>query len=283
MLGRHLGLLLSFSLLALGCEAGGSRVDSGVGGGMDAGPPAVDSGPASSCTTATDCDDGEACTIDECVVGNVCDYTALDSRCGMDERCVVGRGCVTGAPTDCTDAADCQNGSACDGAEVCIRGMCVPGDAVDCNDNNACTTDTCNDPAGSCSYDTAPGCDAGIIGSDAGPPCVAFDPATHYDAGSYILLPSQSCGAGTDMYSVGNLVFSVSADTLTVRAGRFTLTQSPVPTGASFDVTGSDSCATVRITGTFECTNRLTGNWTATHGATCGACGTTNAAITAVQ
>lgn len=249
---------------------------------MDSGGGGVDSGPPTACATPSDCDDGFPCTIDDCIVGNVCEHTALDARCNAGERCVEGRGCIMGTPSDCTTAADCQNGSACDGAEQCLRNMCIPGDAIDCNDNNECTVDTCVDPGGSCSYDTAPGCDAGVIGMDAGPPCLPFEPGSHY-TGRFLMLPSQSCGAGTDMYAVSTLDFSVSGGTLTVRAGRFTLTQTPAPTGASFDVTGGDGCATVRVQGNFECSTRFTGSWTANHGASCASCGTASASITGVK
>lgn len=283
MLVRAFGLFVALASIATtGCQAGNAPRDAG-GGGMDAGGGGVDSGPSMSCATAADCDDSLPCTIDECIVGNVCEHTPLDSRCNASERCVLGRGCVMGTPSDCTTAADCQDGIACNGAEVCIVGMCVPGDAVDCNDNNACTVDSCGEPTGACTYTTAPGCDAGVIGSDAGPPCETFVPATHYGGGRFLMLPSQSCGAGSDMYSVSTLDFSVAGGTLTVRAGRFTLTQSPVPTGASFDVTGGDGCATVRVQGTFECSTRFTGTWTANHGAGCASCGTASGAITGVQ
>ena len=276
MLERHLGRSHFLIYVALvGCQVGGSGEDSGSGR-MDTGPLAVDSGPPASCSIDADCDDTFGCTIDSCVVGGVCEHTALDSRCTGDERCVEGRGCVVGTPSDCTDGMDCQNASACDGVEVCIRGMCIPGDPVDCNDNNMCTTDTCVDPAGSCTYSLASGCDGGIAMGDAGPGCDPFDPTMDY-AGSWRILPSVACDPGLGGgYSIGNASFSVSGDTLTVTMGSFTLTQTPAPTGSAFSVSGSNGCASVTLVGTMDCDARFTATWMANHSGGCSACGATN-------
>lgn len=272
------------ALLLAACTAGGNMPNRDSGARMDTGPAPVDSGPET-CTTAAECDDSIACTLDECVVGNVCRHEPLDARCNTaaGERCVAGRGCVMGTPTDCDTPADCQDGLRCNGAEQCIAGSCFMGTPLDCDDGNACTDDICDEDAPSgCRYETTAGCDAGTVGLDGGTPCATFDASSHY-SGTFRMLPSQSCGGGGGSYSVDTLAFNTAGGTLTVTAGGFTLTQSPVPTGASFDVSGSNGCASVRLTGTFSCADRFSGNWSASHTGGCAACGSTSAAIVGVR
>ena len=182
-------------------------------------PPPRDSGP-SPCTTAAECDDGIACTLDECVVGNVCRYTPLDARCNTaaGERCLVGHGCRAGMPTDCETDEDCQDGSYCNGAEQCIVGRCYMGTARDCNDGNACTMDVCDDAMGRCRYELV--CDAGTGRFDAGPGCDPFDPDVHY-TGTFELLPGRACDAGLGSgYTISTVSFSRSGGVLTVTADR---------------------------------------------------------------
>lgn len=262
--------LLALMALCTACTTGNDE-DAGppdMDSGMDSGAPAVDSGPRS-CTTNVECDDGFPCTIDNCIVGNVCDYETVDARCGMDERCVVGRGCVTGLPSDCTQDSDCDDGDACTGTETCARNMCIPGRMFDCDDGNVCTVDICDDSlAGMCRYEVSSECDGGGPGSDAGPPCDTFDPATDY-TGTYSLLPGQACDAGFDGYNVSSVSFSEAGGTLTVQAGPFTLTQMPAPTTNMFDVSGGNGCANIRLTGTFACRGSFRGTWMSSHLGSC--------------
>ncbi len=114
---------------------GGSATDSGAGGGdggaaTDAG--VADGGPAP-CTVSADCDDGIGCTVDSC------DATA---------------GACVHAPT----SAMCGDGLFCNGIEACSPGTvgadpatgCLAGPPPVCDDGIACTTDTCDEAADSC-------------------------------------------------------------------------------------------------------------------------------------
>lgn len=282
MLGRS-GLILLVLILAplAGCTAGGGMTrDSGTNR-TDTGPDRMDSGPQT-CTTAADCDDSIACTLDECVVGNVCRHDPLDARCdtAAGERCVAGRGCVSGMPTDCETHADCQDGLRCNGSEQCIAGNCFMATTPhDCDDGNACTEDICDESAPSgCRYETL--CDAGVI-ADAGPPCDVFDPASDYP-GTF-RIPTQRCSAGLVNYEVRDITLAIVGGTLEVTAGRFRLTQSPVPSGPDFDVTGSDACASVRLIGTFACRQRFEGTWSVMHTGSCGPCGSRTVEITGTR
>ena len=161
--------------------------------------------------------------------------------------------------------------SFCDGAERCVAGDCFPAiRAADCNDGNMCTVDSCNDAAGGCEYEVADGCDAGVPTTDGGvaPP---FDPTMHY-AGNFLVAPAPSLGCPPSSYAVSSLTFQVVADRLEVQADRFTLIQSPVPTGADFAVSSNSDaqCSSVSITGRFLDANNLEATWNATCGLTCG-------------
>lgn len=273
---RFARLCMLSSLGAIGCNPAGPRPDAGPGSGMDAAT-GMDAGSPVMCTSNPECDDEIACTLDECVVGNVCMRTPLHSSCPPGQMCSLDRGCAE--PTgDCASNADCDDGLRCNGAETCIvgRGMCIPGTVVDCNDNNACTADRCSETGGMCQYE--PLCDGGP-GFDAGPGCEPFDPAADY-SGSWRVAPSVACDPGLGGgYSIGNASFSVTGGTLTISMGMFTLTQSPAPSGDAFDATGSNGCATVRLQGTMECETRFTATWTANHGGSCGVCGTTTMTV----
>jgi RHS repeat-associated protein len=76
---------------------------------------------AGACTSAANCNDGNACTADTCSNG-FCSRSKL------------------------TDGTACANNTVCDGAETCQNGFCAAGTPPVVDDGNACTTDAC-DPA----------------------------------------------------------------------------------------------------------------------------------------
>ena len=133
-------------------------------GGRDAGR--VDGGPLmpDGGTTERDagplcegpCDDGVACTRDECVDGS-CHFVPMDALCDDGERCGATAGCV---PIVCENNPQCDDGSACNGEETCDPGNrradprtgCLEGTAIVCNDSKSCTDDACDDDAGGCVY-----------------------------------------------------------------------------------------------------------------------------------
>lgn len=217
------------------------------------------------CTSDPDCDDGHECTIDMCGIGNVCRYTPLDERCDDGEMCLLGRGCASG----CENNGDCDDGDFCNGAERCIMtptgGECFDSlDPADCNDGNECTIDTCSAEVNGCVYETAEGCDAGVVGSDARMPD-PFDPDVHYE-GTFLLAgsPPASLGCPPSSYSLNQVTFTVAGDELRVTGDRFTMTQSPRPTSATFNVAGTDAnCTNVSLSGTFTNSDVLSATWMA--------------------
>ena len=273
MLSRGVLVLMS-AVLGVACTAGGGQ-DAGPGrdGGSDAAPAQPDAGPQR-CDTNAECDDGLSCTIDECIVGNVCRHDPIDGRCdtAAGERCVVGRGCVSGTPTDCETHADCDDGNVCNGAEQCIVGGCFMGTPRSCDDGNACTTDTCDESATSgCRYELI--CDGGITTVDAAIPCDEFNAGDY--PGTFSFRPSVlSACTGSAVYNVREITLSVAADTLRVslNSAPFSLTQSPAPTDGTFDVTYVDSCGSYRLQGTFTCADRWEGTWTANFSGSCSFC-----------
>ena len=128
-----------------------------------------------------DCDDGNPCTTDGCdkatgnclfgaaPVGSSCDD---GNACTQKEVCASGQ-CKNGVAVDCNDNnpctddscdpvkgcsnkvnnADCDaDGNACTVGDACAAGKCAAGKLTVCNDNNACTTDTCTQNTGACTY-----------------------------------------------------------------------------------------------------------------------------------
>ena len=114
--------------------------------GDDAGTPMV------VCESAADCDDGVACTTDDCVAAR-CTATPDDTACtdGPDGVCDPMNGCqysvcdeaTTCLPGDCQTArcegTTCVRTSTCTGDEVCCGGACMS-----CDDGNDCTDDGCD-------------------------------------------------------------------------------------------------------------------------------------------
>src|SRR5438477_6471677 len=116
----------------------------------------------SACTTAADCDDGNACTTDSCDAG-ACAYATIAD-------------CVP-----CTTAADCNDRNPCTTDTCSANGVCehvaqegcIPcATAADCDDRNPCTTDACG-AAGSCQISAIPGCQRCDTAADCedGNPC----------------------------------------------------------------------------------------------------------------
>jgi hypothetical protein len=140
------------------------------------------------CAQDTDCNDGNPCTEDKCLV------TAVISLCGHGQiggcvPCLTDADCDDGAP--CTaDVCDggrcsaipdsgalCDDGDACTTGDACQDGACV-GTPLPCSDGIACTEDTCE--AGACVHrpdDSA----CGDGGECAAATCRPDDPAA--DAG----------------------------------------------------------------------------------------------------
>ena len=115
------------------------------------------------CGDVTDCDDGDDCTIDDCV-DERCTHTAVscdDLEICTDDICdSTTGGCVnTWIPGCCHVDTDCDDGLFCNGVETCDTAVnaCLPGtnpcdvglvcvNAGTCNE----TTDTCDVEAGWC-------------------------------------------------------------------------------------------------------------------------------------
>jgi len=93
------------------------------------------------------CDDGIACTSDQCMEPFGCVNQIDPSRCRPGERCDPGMGgCVDVAA--CRVSSQCDDGRVCNGRESCQRGRCVPGPPPRCFDGVGCTDDRCVDPVG---------------------------------------------------------------------------------------------------------------------------------------
>jgi hypothetical protein len=107
----------------------------------DAGGP-----PITLCSSPSDCNDGDECTIDACDPGGTCSNVARDCDDANDcttDRCDPSAGCEYTA-LDCDDGNGCTT-DACDGSG-CTH---VP---LDCDDADPCTVDSCGGFLGACMY-----------------------------------------------------------------------------------------------------------------------------------
>ncbi|NMB74601.1 MAG: matrixin family metalloprotease [Myxococcales bacterium] len=160
-----LSIFSALLLIAAGCGGGtNTPADSGHDG-FD--------GHVAECTTASQCDDGNPCTNDDCVSekcthvnnsvpcddGQACstDDHCQDGVCigGASQNCDDGNPCTTDGCSDtsgCThvnNSLACDDGSACTYGEFCQNGACGGGQVLDCDDSNLCTDDAC-DPGRGC-------------------------------------------------------------------------------------------------------------------------------------
>lgn len=126
-------------------------------------------GPNGECLAGgpTDCDDQNACTIDQCQPGLGCVHTPYDSTCNDNDACTYQDTCVNGKcvglklpckdANPCTDdlclsasgcefpfnTLSCDDGNECTVADTCTEGECI-GQPLDCDDADPCTNDSCN-------------------------------------------------------------------------------------------------------------------------------------------
>jgi len=163
--------------------------------------------------SGTACDDGNPCTLEECIRG-ICSTTLFltdpcddHNPCTSNDHCSTGqcRGtafCDDGNPctTETCDPATlacshtnnsnpCSDGNPCTTGDVCSNGTCQSGQVLNCDDSNACTSDACN-AIGNCSH------------TDITPTCADSNPCTldGCDAASgcfhQVLSLPETCGVG---------------------------------------------------------------------------------------
>ena len=124
--------------------------------------------------SASQCDDGDPCSVDQCdVLG--CSYTPAADGTACDDGLAgtIGDICTggfcQGVVPQCFVDADCSNGDVCDGAESCLGNACVAGTTLSCSAAGECTSPFC-DPGSGCRVDPLPDGVACAGGSGA---CVA--------------------------------------------------------------------------------------------------------------
>lgn len=158
--------------------------------------------PPAECAVSLDCDDDNACTVDDCdeafqclnVVdtaktcddGDLCTIvdkcTAAGLCAGTAKVCDDGNSCTAdacdAATGDCPfgnvpNGTLCSDGSNCSLDDGCIAGACT-GSPLDCEDDNECTTDACNEAAGECGHASV----ADTTICDDADPCTTADQCT---------------------------------------------------------------------------------------------------------
>lgn len=125
-------------------------------------------------------DDGNPCTEDSCVKGELVHTALLEGQCDDGNECTTGDTCITGTCTGgdpvtcvvgpCMADATCVPGEGCVESPLPVGAFCGSDNAcvvsaacndesecevvetINCDDGNACTADSC-DPASGCSHD----------------------------------------------------------------------------------------------------------------------------------
>jgi hypothetical protein len=99
------------------------------------------------------CDDGNACTDDECDADSGACLGSIDDSngCSDSNACTTGDFCSAGACQAGVGAPNCDDNNACT-TDTCDPNTGCAHVAKSCSDGDACTTDTCNPIDGSCSH-----------------------------------------------------------------------------------------------------------------------------------
>lgn len=214
------------------------------------------------CTSAADCEDSVACTVDSCNASAMCTHTAMDALCDPGETCNPTTGCF--AAMMCTTPADCDDGDFCNGTERCdTKFGCMPGTPPPCNDSDDCTIDSCDSTLGRCVFT----CDRAMTACASHPGCEA--PAISCD-GAFVVAPSapRTCALGARP-NFATTTFTFDGVVLTVRDlnARFPdLADTVEPACPSFSATATvdGGCQEVyTLTGTFTDDDNFTAEFTA--------------------
>ncbi len=141
---------LTLALLACG-DINVPRADDTGGGPL---PGADTQPPDKPCEYGRDeqCDDGDMCTVDECLITEVCRHKPLENGCKIDGACYADGAIATGNACLYCDVAASKNTwttTTCDDGKVCTRDECTASsgcvylsdDALPCDDGIGCTTD----------------------------------------------------------------------------------------------------------------------------------------------
>ncbi|UCE58164.1 MAG: DNRLRE domain-containing protein [Phycisphaerales bacterium] len=101
-----------------------------------------------------DCDDSEACNIDETCQGGACtgglpvNCDSFDTACADYECNSVGAEGNCDAMTAINEGGDCNDGDSCNTGETCQGGSCTGGSPVNCNSSDTTCADYECDPSG---------------------------------------------------------------------------------------------------------------------------------------
>jgi cysteine-rich repeat protein len=165
---------------------------------FDGNPETIDTcDPAAGCVFVPDstfldsCDDGDACTINDILIGDYCYGTPLncdDSNSLTIDYCDYSTGCVNtlATPTSCDDS------NACTSNDMSLNGFCF-GTQITCDDDDPLTIDTC-DPTTGCVYSSPTEC--GVDFCDDSNPCTE-DVCGADMTCAYNPLTGPACSGGT--------------------------------------------------------------------------------------
>jgi len=108
---------------------------------------------AASCGKDSQCDDGNACTVDTCNKDGACanSFAKSDAECSDGEACTWDWCDPKSGCKHANNIAPCDDGNACTTKDACKAGKCA-GQLKVCDDKNSCTADSCDPKAGGCKF-----------------------------------------------------------------------------------------------------------------------------------
>ncbi|MBD3155758.1 MAG: S8 family serine peptidase [Candidatus Aenigmarchaeota archaeon] len=148
------------------------------------------------CSFDSDCDDGLWCngaeTCDSngfCQPGTVVDCSSYGDQCN-EGVCDETNDVCTSQPV--MDGTSCEDGSFCTSGDYCSSGVCQSGTEPTCDDNEACTIDTCDEAADTCTY-TWPEC--GLADGCCGTSCDSTNDPDCDSCGNGVCESGEDCNA----------------------------------------------------------------------------------------
>ena len=103
------------------------------------------------CTGDKQCDDGDLCTLNSCVLAKcVTETSAKDGNdCDDNQVCTSKDRCTSGVCKGEPDTGGtCDDGNPCTAGDACKLGKCEGKGVTPCDDNNPCTVDACDETKG---------------------------------------------------------------------------------------------------------------------------------------
>jgi len=163
------------------------------------------------CQLDSECADADLCTDDLCVT-NVCEHNA--TNCDDGDPCTLDScDSAIGCSHDPNDGGACNDGNPCTENDTCTGGICS-GILINCDDGNDCTLDECI--GGICSNTpstSTPGCCAAFIDCNDADLCT-IDKCISFQCANITIQCDDNSACTDDICQSGNCIYQYLCDDL---------------------------------------------------------------------